>query len=116
MKACSATSASGVPNGRPTTLVAHWYTGSPPGTLAGKRTRSSASWPIEPSTWVRNSTRSTPSHRIVSWLTRSPPRSNPATSREPMGHRSARTPAGAAAEPVPGPFGESSHGPSPQRG
>ena len=94
VKGCCATSASGVPNGLPTTLVAHWYTGSAPGTSAGKRTRSSASWPIEPSTRVRNSTRSAPSHRIVSWLTRSPPRPNPVTSREPMAQRSARTGAG----------------------
>ncbi len=113
---CSAASASAVPNGLPTTAVAAWYSGSAPGTSAGNRTRSSASWPIEPSTWVRNWTRSRPSHRMISWVTRSPPSVNSATSREPAGQRSARTVAGAAADPVPAPLGDSSHGPSPQRG
>ena len=37
---CCATSASGAPNGRPITAVAVWYTGSPPATRAGNRTRS----------------------------------------------------------------------------
>ncbi len=55
---CSATSASGAPNGRPMTAVAVWYTGSPPGRAAGNRTRSRCSFPIDPDTCVRNSTRS----------------------------------------------------------
>ena len=58
----SATSVSAGPGGRPMTDTAVWNTGSPPGTCAGKATRSSLSEPTEPSTWVRNSTRSAPSH------------------------------------------------------
>ena len=38
---------------------------------------------------------------------------NEATSREPAGHRSARTAAGTDDEPVPGPLGDRCHGPSP---
>ena len=91
VQACSAVSTSGWPNGRPMTAVAVSYSGSPPGTSAGKRIRSIRSCPIEPSTWVRNSTRGSPSHSTVSWVTASPSRSNSATSREPTGQRSART-------------------------
>ena len=110
------TSMSATPNGRPTTAVAHWNTGSAPGTCAGNRTRSIRSCPIDPSTCVRNSTRSRPSHRIVSWVIRRSPSGNWAISRAPSAQRCAATSAGAPPDPDPGPFGHSSHGPSPQRG
>ena len=82
---CSATSASGAPNGRPMTAVAVWYTGSPPGSEAGNRTRSRCSFPIDPDTRVRNSTRSLPSHSTVSAVTDRSPSAYVATSREPAG-------------------------------
>jgi hypothetical protein len=65
---------------------------------------------------VRNSTRPMPFHSNVSWVTRSPPRENSAISRDPIGQVSARTTAGPPPDPCPAPFGDSSHGPSPQRG
>ena len=114
---CAAVSASGVPNGRPITAVAVWYTGSPPGAAAGKRTRSIRSLPIDPDRRVRNSTRSAPSHSRVSAVIVRSPSGKVATSRDPAGERCARTAvAGAAAEPAPGPFGDRCQGPSPQRG
>ncbi len=112
----SAESTSTAPNDRPITAVAVWYTGRPPATPAGKRTRSSRSRPVQASTWVRNSTRPAPSHSSVSWVTSSPSRVKEAVSREPMAHRSARTRAAADADPVPGPLGDRCQGPSPCRG
>ena len=109
----SAESTSTAPNDRPITAVAVWYTGSPPGTSAGKRTRSSRSFSRYPSTWVRNSTRSASCHSTVSWVTSSPSSVNEATNRDPAGHRSVRTVAGTDDEPVPGPLGDRCHGPSP---
>src|SRR5580704_4172277 len=46
---------------------------------------------MEPSTCVRNSTRSAPSHSTVSWVTCRPPRSSSATRRRPAGQDSGRT-------------------------
>ena len=109
----SAESTSTAPNERPMTAVAVWYRGSPPATSAGNRTRSRWSLPIEPSTWVRNSTRSTPSHSRVSWVTDRSPSLNVARRREPIGQISARTVAGTELEPAPGPFGDRCQGPSP---
>ena len=113
---CSATSASGAPNGRPMTAVAVWYTGSPPGRAAGNRTRSRCSLPIDPDTWVRNSTRSAPSHSSVSAVTVRSPSAYVATSRDPAGERCARTVAAPADAASPGPLGDRCHGPSFQRG
>ncbi len=113
---CSATSASGAPNGRPMTAVAVWYTGSPPGRAAGNRTRSRCSLPIDPDTWVRNSTRSAPSHSSVSAVTARSPSEYEATSRDPTGERCARTVAAPDDAAMPGPLGDRCHGPSFQRG
>ena len=88
---CAAVSASGVPNGRPITAVAVWYTGSPPAAAAGKRTRSIRSLPIDPDRRVRNSTRSAPSHSRVSAVIVRSPSGKVATSRDPAGERCART-------------------------
>ena len=72
--------------------------------------------PIDPDTWVRNSTRSAPSHSTLSAVIGRSPRVYVATSREPAGERCARTLAAAAHDASPGPLGDRCHGPSPQRG
>jgi hypothetical protein len=53
------------PKPRPTTAFPTSLTGSAPGTAHGQRTRRSWSWPLNSSTVVVQSTRSTPCHSAI---------------------------------------------------